>query len=130
VYNTYHIRNCVHNKRHQKYSTVTILKKADIINARRKKEKEIFKYCIIKKCWRKDVKLSETGRGGVRERQKNKNRKQDKEDRHKESNDGCRWIRGRIDGILREDAWDIYCTVQQKKSSVKTGGQELAGDEA
>jgi hypothetical protein len=60
-----------------------------------------------------------TGRGGVRARQEDENRKQDKEERHKESNDGCRGIRGRIDEILRGEAWDKYCTVKWKKSSVK-----------
>jgi hypothetical protein len=62
------------------------------------------------------VRLSGTGRGGVRERQEDGNRKQDKGEWHKESNDGCRWIRGQIDGILRGDPWDKYCIVKLRKA--------------
>ncbi len=44
VYSTYHIRNCVHIAKDTKGD---YLKKADIINARRKKEKEMYgkMYC-------------------------------------------------------------------------------------
>jgi hypothetical protein len=80
----------------------------------------MFKHCIINKSCLKDVRLSGTGRGGVRERQENENRKQDKEERHKESNDGCRGIR-EMDrwNPIRGDTWDRYCTVKRKKSCAK-----------